>query len=244
MRVYIVSDFHLSFSPQNEDEKQRSEKVVRFIDSLINHADILIMAGDIFDLWYDWGNTIIKGYFPLLKKLADLKEAGCRLIFIAGNHDFWFGDFLQSYLNCEVYQDNFEEIINNKKIFVSHGDLYTMNDRRYRIFRTILRHSITRFLFSILHPEIALKLGKMLSRTSRARNSIPEKQSNRRSLGLDRFAESLASTYDLIVLGHSHNPKRKELNGSIYVNTGDWVSNSSYLLMTDNKVELLQYKVD
>ena len=152
MRVYIVSDFHLSFSPHTEEEKQRNQKVIEFLEHITGKAEILILAGDIFDLWYDWGHTIIKGYFPVLKKLADLKEAGCRLIFIAGNHDFWFGDFLPAYLDCEIYSDYFKETIEQKRIFVAHGDLYTTNDTRYRLLRKTLRHPIIRFLFAALHP--------------------------------------------------------------------------------------------
>jgi len=244
LRVYIVSDFHLSFLPKKEEEKQRNKKVIDFLGSLVSKADVLILAGDIFDLWYDWSNTIIKGYFPVLKKLADLNEAGCRLIFIAGNHDFWFGNFLKSYLNCEVYLDNFTETIDNTKVFVAHGDLYTSNDFRYKLFRNLLRHPIVRFLFSILHPEIALKIGRLISRTSRARNPLPDNNETLRTNGLDRFAASLASSYDLIVMGHSHTPKQKNINNAIYINTGDWVINSSYVLMSDGKVELLHYPND
>lgn len=242
MRVYLVSDFHLAFSPVNEEETKRTSSVIEFLNYLVGKADVLILAGDIFDLWYDWRSTIIKGYFPVLKKLADLNESGCRLIFIAGNHDFWFGDFLKKYLDCEVYQEYFSETIDNKRIFVSHGDSYTTNDFRYHFFRYLFRHSFARFLFSILHPEIALRFGRLISRTSRSRNPNPPKNEERRTTGLDNFAASQAANYDLIVLGHSHIPKITNIDKTVYINTGDWVVNNSFVRMSDGNIELIDFK--
>ncbi len=243
MRVYIVSDFHLSFSAKNPAEEKRNSDVTAFLGTLAGKADILILAGDIFDLWYDWQNTIIKGYFPVLKKLADLSESGCRLIFIAGNHDFWFGNFLTSYLNCEIYPEHFSEVIDNKRVFIAHGDEHTANDIRYHIFRSVLRHPIVRFLFASLHPEIALRLGRLISRTSR-KTSPEQKRKNpsNRSSGLDRAARELAGSHDLIVFGHSHKPVKMPFGNALYVNTGDWLTHRSYLLMNDGEVELLYYQ--
>ncbi len=243
MRIYIASDFHLAFSATEREEQERNDKVIEFLESLLSKADILILNGDIFDLWYDWQNTIIKGYFPILKKLADLKEAGCRLIFIAGNHDFWFGDFFRNYLDCEVHLEYFAETIDGKRVFVSHGDIYTSNDFRYHLFRNLLRNAFVRSIFSILHPEIALKLGKLISRTSRRRNPNPTKNDIKRSTGLDRFAQSKSSSYDQIILSHTHSPKIEKLqNGSIYINTGDWIIHNSYVEIIDGEARLLYFK--
>lgn len=244
MQVFIASDFHLQFAPDTEDERKRNEIAIEFLDFLRDKADILILAGDIFDLWYDWRNTIIKGYFPFLKKLADLKESGCRLIFIAGNHDFWFGDFLETYLGCELHMESFSETIDGKRIFVSHGDSYTNNDYRYRVFRFLLRHPVIRFFFSILHPETALHIGKAVSRTSRTRNPLPQKGNQHRTAGLDKSAEALSSSYDLVVFGHSHIPKQKENGKGVYINTGDWVSNNSYVHVSDGKIMLKHFQRD
>ena len=93
MNVYIASDFHLKFAENLEDTKRR-EKVIVFLDSIKDDADLLILNGDIFDLWFVWKKFIIKGYFPLLIKLNQLRENGVRIVFIADNHDFWFNDFL------------------------------------------------------------------------------------------------------------------------------------------------------
>jgi UDP-2,3-diacylglucosamine hydrolase len=240
LRVIIASDFHLCFRDNTPERRQRTERVIQFLDSLRGKTDLLILAGDIFDLWMEWSKTLIKGYFPILKKLADLREDGCRIVLIAGNHDFWFGYFLRDFLNIEVVSDIFRETIDTKKIFVTHGDKQTVNDLRYKIFRTIIRSPITKSLLSLIHPEIALNIGGLLSRTSRAR-SVPTNGQKNRSAGLEQFASKNAKRYDIIVMGHAHTPAHKIFDGCQYFNTGDWITHYSYIELIDGRAELLYF---
>ena len=240
MKVYFASDFHLKFHEDQEDTARR-KKVISFLDSLIGNCDLLILNGDVFDLWFTWKKVIIKGYFPILKKLADLNENGCRIVFIAGNHDFWFKDFLTDYLNIEIYRNNFSEIIDNVKIFVSHGDLYTSNDLRYKVFRSFIRNKFIKTIFELFHPDFSLAIGKTLSRSSRSR-TIPFKLQKAKEKGLDEIARKKLKDFDLVVLGHSHSPKFVKTEDGIYVNLGDWISNYTYLKMINGKIELCKYE--
>ncbi len=240
MKVYVASDFHLAFNPKSQEELERNKVVGDFLTEIQKDADMLILAGDIFDLWYDWKQVIVKGYFPFLKKLADLNENGCRLVFVAGNHDFWFGDFMDRYLDCQVFQKDFQDEIDGKKLYVSHGDQLTNNDIRYRFFQFGLRNPFTRLLFSSLHPNFALSLGKLASRTSRTRSAA--KTNQQRKCGLQAYAEKIARLYDIIVMGHSHNPTTKKIGETHYLNTGYWGSDNSYVLIEDGKPHLRRFK--
>ncbi len=240
MRVIITSDFHLK-SQESAEDRERRIRVLKFLDSLIDSTDLLILNGDIFDLWFPWNNVIIKGYFPILKKLADLRESGCRIVFIAGNHDFWFRDFLTGYLDIEVYKNNFIEEIDGKNILVSHGDLYTSNDLRYKIFRAIIRNRIVMWLFGILHPDFALNIGKTMSRSSRKRR-VSENLMKTREKGLIEFARKQLTNFDIVIMGHSHLPKLQEFENGIYANAGDWIVNNSYLKLIDGNIELIKSK--
>jgi len=239
MRVYFASDFHLKFTKKNIDTEQYN-KIISFLDSIIGNADLLILNGDIFDLWFVWKTVIIKGYFPILKKMADLRENGCRIVFIAGNHDFWFRDFLTDFLDVEVYPDSFSETIDGMKIFVSHGDLFTTNDARYKIFRSLIRNNFFKKIFELFHPDFSLALGILLSRSSRDRKSHPELE-RKKEEGLTKFAKHKLQDYDLVVLGHSHAPKLIKYENGYHANAGDWVAHQSYLKMIDGKLELCEY---
>lgn len=240
MRTIIASDFHLKFH-ENEEDILRRERVLYFLDSLIGKADLLILNGDVFDLWFCWKNVIIKGYFPILKKLADIKEKGCRIVFIAGNHDFWFRDFLTNYMDIEVYKNSFIEEIDGKKILISHGDLYTSNDLRYKLFRTLVRNRFMMFIFEILHPDFSLEIGKKLSRSSRKKRTA-RNLTIKREKGLIDFARKQLKNYDIVVMGHSHLPKILELENGIYANAGDWIINNTYLEMIDGNIKLIKWE--
>ncbi len=239
MNIYIISDMHIKFCESNED-RERRKRAISFLDSLKGNADLLILNGDIFDLWYDWKSVIIKGFFPILKKLADLQESGCQLILIPGNHDFWFGDFFPEYLQVKICQDQYTDTIDGKKILVTHGDLHTSNDLRYHIFRSVIRTGFVRTLFGVIHPNIALWLGRQLSRSSRKRK-VPRPLQEVQEKGLREFAEKSFDIYDIIVMGHSHQAVKFDYPGGVYLNSGEWFLSNSYVKIIDGKAELCQF---
>jgi UDP-2,3-diacylglucosamine hydrolase len=176
-----------------------------------------------------------------LKKLSELQEKGTRLVMTAGNHDFWFKDFLKNEIGMEIYPKSFIEELDGNKIFVNHGDWFTANDWRYKLFRSLIRNKLVMKFFELLHPDIALGIGKMLSRSSRDRK-MPPTLKRRKEEGLVKFAQKALEKYDIVVLGHSHSPKLEKFENGIYVNSGDWIEHNSYIKITDGKLELLEYK--
>ena len=239
MKYVIASDFHLKFI-ENTDDIKRRLLVEEFLRSLIGQIDGLILAGDIFDLWVEWDKVIIKNYFNVLKIFSLLKDAGCRLIFLSGNHDFWIGSFLKEVIGFEVYNDYFTDVINNKKIFVSHGDLFTKNDLRYQVFRKIVRAKLVQSIFKIIHPDFSLSIGQLLSRSSRNRKD-PISLVNTKEKGLQEKAQKLCEKYDVVIFGHSHNPLKIDYNDRIYLNCGDWLKNNSFCYFDEEKIELQFY---
>ncbi len=243
MRVYIISDLHLGFDDSQFAHAQM-HKAFNFIESIRGKADMLIMNGDIFDFWMEWRSTIIKSYFPILKALADLQETGCRLVFIAGNHDFWFRDFLPKQIGIELYQDSFVETIDGKKIFVAHGDNYTASDFRYHFYRSIIRFPLMKHIASMFHPDFALWLVKRISRSSRRIDRSEEHVERMETNGLVKSARKILQQHDIVFFAHSHNPRVINLENGVYANSGDWLNNNSYLTLIEGEVELNFWKED
>ncbi len=240
MKITVISDLHLKIQ-ESADDILRRKRVISFLDSLIGQTDMLILNGDIFDLWVSWSKVIIKGYFPVLKKFADLNESGIRIIFIAGNHDFWFNNFLTDYLNFEIHEDFFSENLDGKKLFVTHGDKYTSNDFRYKIFRSLVRNKIIQKIFGAIHPDLSLSLGNLLSRSSRKRRESTSLLEKKKS-GLIDFAKSHFDKYDIIIMGHSHSPILNNFNNKYYINSGDWLKHNSYVEIINGIPELKYWK--
>ncbi len=242
MKVVIASDFHLK-SREDDLDRARRERVVRFLRSLRGNADILVLAGDVFDLWFAWRTVVIRGYFPILRELADLVESGVRVVFLAGNHDFWFRGFLSDELGLEVLPDSWQATVDGKKLFVSHGDLYTSNDLRYQLFRRLIRNRPVMTLFELLHPDVALGLGGLLSRTSR-RARTPQPLLVRKRAGLRRKgAQLLERGYQVVVFGHTHEPGIEHTDKGVIANSGDWIRNSTYVLVENGKTTLHTFEI-
>lgn len=240
MRVIAVSDFHLKYQ-ENEEDKQRRIRVNRFLKGLIGKTNVLILGGDIFDLWYDWKTVIIRDYFETLKILSEIRESGARIIFLSGNHDFWFNGFLTETIGMEVYDTHFSGLIGDKKYFITHGDLYTVNDTRYQIYRKFIRSFLPKLFFKCLHPHLSLKLGRILSRSSRNR-TIPAILQEKKEKGLLKSAEEFLKTHDYVIMGHSHQPKIVKINQGWYINSGDWIVNNSFILIENDQPDLIYVK--
>jgi len=239
MKIIAVSDIHLKYTDKAVD-KENQELFISFLKKEAVKADLLILNGDIFDLWFVWKKVIIKQYFPLLRILADIKDKGCRIVYISGNHDFWFKDFLTRYIGIEIHKDHFSIYADSKKVFFTHGDIYTTNDFRYKFYRFLIRKKFFMWLFGTLHPDFALDLGLKLSRSSR-KKVIPDRLSKQREIGLERFAEKNKQNYDIVVMGHSHNPKILNFENLIYLNSGDWINHYSYVEINNGNPKLKYY---
>lgn len=240
MKIIIISDTHIKFV-ENAEDKARRERVTSFLQNLPQDTDMLILNGDIFDLWFDWNSVIIAGYYDFIHELKVVITKGIKVVLLAGNHDFWFNGFLER-LGIEIYSDYFITIDNQKQIYLTHGDKYTSNDFRYFIFRNLLRNPVTKFIFNLVHPELSLNIGKKLSRSSRDRQDSPE-ITKRKNQGLVNFAEKkIKEGYHIVCMGHAHNPQKLAINDGYYLNSGDWIVHNSYIQIINGNAELKFYK--
>ncbi len=236
MKVVIASDFHLKFKNDTKEKKERLDKVLSFLKSLIGNTDILILNGDIFDLWISWKYLIVKGYFPVLKVLAEIKESGCRIIYVAGNHDFWLDDFIKEYIKAEIYKTSFSETIDGKSYFVTHGDGFLAGDWRYKLFKSIVRSKLMEKFIKSLPASLILSLGNKMSRSSRER-IFPEWLIKKREEQFREYAKTM--NYDFIVFSHLHKPEIRNWGNKLYMNTGDWTKHFSYIEILDGKPKLI-----
>ncbi|MBM4403512.1 MAG: UDP-2,3-diacylglucosamine diphosphatase [Candidatus Cloacimonetes bacterium] len=242
MKTLVLSDIHYKFAPRDRNDRQNSETILRFLTAaLAEEYDLLVLNGDIFDLWFDWRYSIIKQYFPLLKRLADFSERGCRIIYISGNHDFWFNDFFSTYLNAEIYQRCYILEADGKKTLITHGDLYTNNDARYRIFRRLIRLPLMKRIFALLHPDWALTIGAHISRSSRVR-TLNDPVRQQKISGLQQYAQKQLKHFDHIIMGHSHEPCLITFPEGVYANSGDWIGHYSYVKLIDGNLELGKFE--
>ncbi len=235
---YFFSDVHLGLESP-EKEKLKESRLTEFLQSIREDAKEIFIAGDLFDCWIEYKYVVPKGYYRLFTKISELTESGVKINYIAGNHDFWKGDFFKDEFGIDICHTHIEREIDGKKFFIHHGDGFAHNDTGYRILKKILRNKLSQRLYSMIHPTIGIRLAKGTSETSRKHTSVKD-YSEKDGLK-DRAFEMLESGFDYVIMGHRHKPKMLEHANGYYINLGDWIDHFSYGVYKEGKFELKTY---
>jgi UDP-2,3-diacylglucosamine hydrolase len=232
---YIVSDAHLGVA-----SAQTEKSFVSFLRDLETEASSLVINGDLFDFWFEWKTVIPRRSFRALAALAELKDAGLSILWVAGNHDCWGGEVLREDVGVDYSVGPWEGDIAGWKARIEHGDgLRDREDRGYRMIRPIMRHPTAIRAFRLLHPDWASKVALGSSTASRVHRARDEGR-GLRAYALKQLGE--AKAIELLVYGHSHVAAlEKTETGRIFANAGSWLDAPTYLRVTDEAVELLEW---
>ena len=233
MRAYFLSDLHLGAYP--ETEQASVPRLMAFLDHVVRTGGQLFIVGDLLDFWFEYSTVVPRRPFQLLARLKRMVDEGCEVTYIAGNHDYWMGDFLAREVGVHPVRDAVETTLGGRRFFISHGDgIATTNRRGYRAFKGFLHSRVVVTSFRWLHPDLGLRLADVVSKLSRRRSSR-----NSNGPNLTGFAERKAAEgFDFIVLGHLHRPKIFEAGGATCLLVGDWIDNFTYGLYTDGRLTL------
>lgn len=237
--IFFFSDVH--FGLQNrQSEKEKERRVLSFLSHVEEHGEELFILGDLFDYWFEYTSVIPRGYHHILSKLGTMVEHGIKIHYVAGNHDFWLRDFFPKELGIPVYKDPFAITLREKKFYLHHGDGLALNDTGYRILKKVLRNKINIFLFSLLHPDWTAPIAKGSSKTSR---TYTGNKDYGETDGMKLFAsKKIHEGYDVVVMGHRHQPASEHIDAGVYINLGDWISFNTYAEFDGNSITLKTWK--
>jgi len=223
---YIASDIHLGAVP-----RETERRFVTFLDHVREHGSALLLAGDLFDFWFEYGEIVPGRHFRVLAALARLVEAGIPVTLAGGNHDAWGGRFLREEVGVAFHEEPFRMTLAGRPALVAHGDGLGKGDFKYRALKAMIRSRAAIIGFRALHPELGLRLARAVSSTEAKETPDP------RQMGRARFIENwargqLAADPSLawVVCGHSHVPALVEVEpGRFYLNAGDWLNHFTYI---------------
>ncbi|MEP0860192.1 MAG: UDP-2,3-diacylglucosamine diphosphatase [Ignavibacterium sp.] len=235
---FFISDVHLGLQSR-EIENAKERKLVEFLNFAKNNCDELFIAGDLFDYWFEYRRVYQKGFFRTLTALQDLTEAGIKVHYFIGNHDFFHNGFFEKEIGLILYQNPSEFRLNNKRFFIGHGDGLVKNDLGYNILKVILRSRFTQFLYSLIHPDIGVTLA---SHTSKSSRDYTSKKDYGEEDGLFEAAKKkIDEGYDFVLFGHLHRKQFLNYKNGYYINLGSWITEPCYGKFTD-KFEILDIK--
>ncbi len=245
-KTYFVSDCHFG-SPNRIESKERELKFIKWLEGIEKDAKNLILLGDIFDFWFEYKYVVPRGYFRLLSKLSELNDSGIKIYYFTGNHDMWIFNYFEKELGFEIIRHNSIFYINNKKVFIGHGDGVGPGDYSYKLLKKIFNNKINIWLYSLLHPNIAFWLALKTSSKSRVANSKTEEKflGEEKEYQILFLKEKLKEQFfDYFIFGHRHLPMELYFDKTKFINTGDWVKNFSYAETINDDIVLNFAKFD
>lgn len=244
--VYFVSDAHLG---SGSDSRQRELQLCRWLDEIRPTCGTLVLLGDMFDFWFSYRHVVPRGNVRLLGKLAEMADSGIDVHFFIGNHDMWVFDYLNAECGITVHDDPEAMTFGGKRFLIGHGDGLGHTDRWFDFVRRFFRSRVCQRLFALLPPGLTFPIARRWSDSNKRRH---EREDCQRYLGDDREGiviyckeRLLEEHFDYCVFAHRHTPVMRELrSGTIYVNTGDWLTHRSYAVFdpATGTLELKDYK--
>lgn len=228
--TYFVSDVHLGLDVK--DPAGREARFIRFLlDIPADRTEALYLLGDIWDFWYEYRDVVPKGYVRVFAALTGLMDAGVKVYFFRGNHDIWTYSYFKSLGMIPLEQPQVVEI-GGQVFCLGHGDGLGPGMHGYKLMRTAFRNPLLQFLFSLLHPWLAFRLGNGWSRHSRlARDGAYVFRGTEEPLYRWCEAFSAQRRVDWFVFGHFHVQVDMALPcGARLMILGDWMEDSPYFL--------------
>lgn len=234
---YVVSDTHLGAVP-----RETEREFVRFLEHVGANAASLLINGDLFDFWFEWGPVIPSRHYRVLAALSKVVDAGVPVTMIGGNHDAWGGRFLAEDVGMTVYDGVLRTQIGGRDALIAHGDGLGKGDFKYRMLKSVLRSRAAVLGFRVLHPEVGMKIADRVSSTEA--KATEDTSSKNRAAFLEHWAtEQLEAdpALGLVFCGHSHVPALQEVKpGRYYVNSGDWVRHRTFVTVEPDAPPVLR----
>lgn len=238
-RVVVVADAHLGQVPP-----ATAAAFHRFLETVPQPGDHLLINGDLFDFWFEYGAVIPRRHFPHIARLRELKARGVRITLMGGNHDRWGGPFLTDDLGIGFHADPVEMRLAGRPTFVAHGDGLTEQHWSGALTHRILKHRWTISVFRALHPDLGFWIADRLSGTL-ADSTKDRAVLDRAALAQEAWAGALLDRrpdLSLVVLAHTHRPRLVvRPDGRAYLNPGAFLDCGRYAVVTEKTVELLQF---
>ncbi|CAN5350427.1 UDP-2,3-diacylglucosamine diphosphatase [soil metagenome] len=243
-KIYFASDFHLGV-PTHDASLERERKIIAWLEMVRHDAHSIYLLGDIFDFWFEYRQTIPKGFIRFQGKLAELCDAGIPIYFFTGNHDMWMFDYFPKELGIPIYREPILLNTGSQRLIIGHGDGLGPGETGYKILKSFFDSKVCQWLFARIHPNLGMSIATYWSKKSRINNMKTEEKfhgDEKEFLLLWCREQEKISHHDFYVFGHRHLPlDLKVSDNSRYVNIGEWVNGSTYGVYDGNSFELKNF---
>lgn len=213
-----------------------------------NDSEKLYLVGDIIDFW----SLSKKMYWPrshntIIQKVLRKARQGTQIIYVPGNHDenvrdyheYVFGDIV-------VKNSDIHTTVTGKRFLIVHGDEYDAIARHHQ---WIAKIGSVGYDWLIKINGIIRPIRRLLGMQSHFSLAAYIKYKVKNVVQfISKYEESIVYTLrneslDGVICGHIHHAEIKDIEGFLYVNTGDFVESCTAIVEHhDGTLELIHWK--
>ena len=239
-RSVFISDIHLG------TKRAQTAKLLDFLRA--TECDQFYLVGDFIDNWslrkaWHWDQL----HNDVIQKLLRKARKGTKLIYIPGNHDENFRQFVNvRFGRVAVLHEAIHIAANGRRYLVLHGDkfdgvvrfapwLARLGDTAYEISMSLnsavnrLRH-VFRLPYWSLSAYLKYRVKKAVEFISHFEDAVVREARMRKCQG--------------VICGHIHTPDDRYIDGIHYLNDGDWVESCTALVEhADGTFEIIDWNL-
>ena len=240
VEIVVLSDVHLGTYGCHANELFDYLKTIK--------PKILILNGDIIDIWQFRKSYFPKSHLKIIRKIIDFTSKGTTVYYITGNHDEMLRKFSDIKMGNFSILDKLVLEIDGKKAWFFHGDIF---DNSVHQAKWIAKLGGLGYDYLILLNRminwILVKMGKepyslskkIKASVKKAVKFISDFETTAVELAIDKH-------YNYVVCGHIHEPKIEERSNkkgkTLYLNSGDWIENLTALEYNKKRWKLYKHK--
>jgi UDP-2,3-diacylglucosamine pyrophosphatase LpxH len=227
VKAMFISDVHIGSRGSNCDKLLSVLKEYK--------PEYLFIVGDFIDGWLLKKRHFWKqDYTNVIRKILSYSKNGTKVVYITGNHD----EFLRNYTPIE-FDGNI--LITDEYVFdnyyISHGDLYdgVMN------LKWLAHLGSWGYEITIIIDRLMKRMGYKKSVSKWAKDNVKNAVKFITSFENQLVYQAKKRNCVGVVCGHIHKPENKIIDGTHYLNCGDWIENNSFIIYNEGNFNLKTY---
>jgi UDP-2,3-diacylglucosamine pyrophosphatase LpxH len=225
MKTLVLSDIHIGSKGCNTNA---------VLEILNTKFDRLILVGDIIDGWlFKKYGSFTYEHTKVIRKLLKISK-NKEIIWISGNHD----EFLRKYSPLDLGNIKIVDEYIEDGIWFCHGDLY---DGVIKLHWLGVLGSMG-YDLAIIIDRFLKRFNNKTSLSKYLKTKVKAAVSFMVDFENEMVRQAIKRNCHTVVCGHIHTPDDKQIENIRYINTGDWIENTSYVIYNSDENKLVLKK--
>lgn len=225
--LVVLSDLHLG------TYGCRAKELNQYLKSI--NPKMLILNGDIIDIWQFRKRYFPKGHLKVLKQILAMASKGTKVYYLTGNHDEALRRFSDFTMGNIALLDKLVLDLPTGKAWFFHGDIFDHSIQKAKWLAKLggWGYDLLIRLNSLVNWTLD-KLGKERYSFSKAiKSSVKKAVSYINSFENVAAELAIEQGFKYVACGHIHQPQIRTIESKqgkcLYLNSGDWIENLSAL---------------